>query len=55
MNWRTYLMVTMLGILIGMPTLAQKKSEERPVKTTVAAILRNLTDSIRSWCRWRAK
>jgi imidazoleglycerol phosphate synthase glutamine amidotransferase subunit HisH len=39
MNWRAYLMVMMLGILVGMPTLAQKKSEERPIKTTVAAIL----------------
>jgi hypothetical protein len=39
MNWRAYLMVTMLGIVIAMPTLAQKKSDERPIKTTVAAIL----------------
>ncbi len=40
MNWRAYLMVMMLGILIGMPMLAQKKAEERPIKTTVAAILK---------------
>ena len=40
MNWRAYLIVIMLGILIGMPMLAQKKAEERPIKTTVAAILK---------------
>ncbi len=35
---RAYLIAFALGILIGMPTLAQKKTEEKPVRTTIDAI-----------------
>ncbi|MEN3001705.1 MAG: hypothetical protein ABDI19_07690 [Armatimonadota bacterium] len=35
---RTYLIAIALGMLMGMPTLAQKKPEEKPIRTTIAAI-----------------
>ncbi|GBC91799.1 hypothetical protein HRbin15_00258 [bacterium HR15] len=38
---RAYFVAITLGILIGMPTLAQKKSEEKPIRTTIAAILQD--------------
>lgn len=41
MTMRAYLIAIVLGVLIGMPTLAQKKAEEQPVRTTIAAIEKN--------------
>lgn len=38
MTMRAYLITIALGVLIGMPTLAQKKPEEKPIRTTIAAI-----------------
>jgi hypothetical protein len=35
---RNYLLAVALGMLIGMPSLAQKKAEEQPIRTTIAAI-----------------
>ncbi len=35
---RAYWIACALGILIGMPILAQKKPEEQPIRTTIAAI-----------------
>jgi len=38
MTMRAYLVAVALGMLISMPTLAQKKAEEQPIRTTIAAI-----------------
>ncbi len=35
---RAYLIACALGVLMGMPILAQKKPEEQPIRTTIAAI-----------------